>query len=70
MQEPPEFKRSSSSGPVFHGVDTSNVVNEQTADDMKDGDEADFALAMERMAITVDSDEEDENFDFEMGHCE
>ncbi|KAJ7733376.1 hypothetical protein B0H14DRAFT_3614798 [Mycena olivaceomarginata] len=51
---------------VFHSVDTSNVVNDQTADHINDGDEADFALAMERMAITVDSDEEDENLDFEM----
>ncbi|KAJ7312953.1 hypothetical protein DFH08DRAFT_821783 [Mycena albidolilacea] len=52
---------------VFHGVDTGNVVNEQTADDMNDGDEADFALAMEKIVITVDSDS-DEDFDFEMDH--
>jgi hypothetical protein len=57
---------------VFHGVDTGNVVNEPTAGDMNEADEANFALAMEKMAITEDSDEEDdiEDFDFEMGHRE
>jgi hypothetical protein len=56
---------------VFHGVDTGTVINEQIADDMNDGEEADFALAMERMAMdAVDTDEEQESFDFEMGHRE
>ncbi|KAJ7814832.1 hypothetical protein B0H14DRAFT_2603874 [Mycena olivaceomarginata] len=56
---------------MFHGVDTGNVVNEATADDMNKEDKANFALAMEKMAVTVDSDEDDtEDFDFEMGHLD
>jgi hypothetical protein len=59
------------SGIVFHGIDTGSIINEQTADDMNDGEEADFALAMERLAVdTVDADEEEEDFDYEMGHRE
>jgi hypothetical protein len=58
------------SGIVFHGIDTGSIINEQTADDMNDGEE-DFALAMERLAVdTVDADEEEEDFDYEMGHRE
>jgi hypothetical protein len=56
---------------VLHGVDTGPVINEQIADDMNDGEEAEFALAMERLAVdAVDADEEEEGFDFEMGHRE
>ncbi|KAJ7363034.1 hypothetical protein DFH08DRAFT_1025648 [Mycena albidolilacea] len=58
------------SGIVFHGIDTGSVINEQTVDDMNDREEAEFALAMERLAVDmVDMvDEEEEDFDFEMGH--
>jgi hypothetical protein len=58
---------------VFHGVDTGNFVNEVTVGDMNEEDEANFALAMEKMVITVDSDDEEddiEDFDFDMGHRE
>jgi hypothetical protein len=61
------------SGIVFHGIDTASIINEQSADDMNDGEEAEFALAMEKLVVdtvdTVDTDEE-EDFDFEMGHRE
>lgn len=60
------------SGIVFQGIDTGSVINEQIAD-MNDEEEANFALAMERVTIdAVDTDEEDdlEDFDFEMGHRE
>ncbi|KAJ7700546.1 hypothetical protein B0H14DRAFT_3528042 [Mycena olivaceomarginata] len=59
------------SGIVFQGIDTGSVRNEQIADDMNDEEEANFALAMERVTIdAVDADDEDdlEDFDFEMGH--
>ncbi|KAJ7870938.1 hypothetical protein B0H14DRAFT_3439750 [Mycena olivaceomarginata] len=61
------------SGIVFQGIDTGSVRNEQIADDMNDEEEANFALAMERVTIdVVDADDEDdlEDFDFEMGHHE
>ncbi|KAJ7701624.1 hypothetical protein B0H14DRAFT_2648372 [Mycena olivaceomarginata] len=57
------------SGIVLHGVDTGNIIHEQIANNMNDGKEANFALAMEGLAIdTVDTDEEEESFDYEIGH--
>ncbi|KAJ7828557.1 hypothetical protein B0H14DRAFT_2594569 [Mycena olivaceomarginata] len=57
------------SGIVFHGVDTGSVINKQTAHNMNDREEANFVLVMERMVVdTVDTDEEEESLNFEMGH--
>jgi hypothetical protein len=58
------------SGIVFHGIDTASIINEQSADDMNDGEEAEFALAMEKLAVDMVDTDEEEDFDFEMGHHE